>query len=1348
VTDLLTEPTGPAPVIHAVGEARWRPTRAGLVNLWRYWDETFTFHAGRLLLRGANGSGKSMALELLLPFLLDADASPHRLTSAAKSRGGLYERVMTGTTDTSRAGFAWVEFERGADQVFTVGVRIQASANTHKADPSFFTTTQRIGTDLHLLDDHRVPVTRKVLGERIGSCGRVHNSRDEHRAAVREGLYAGFSPDRFDSVITALLALRKEKLSQNLDVAKLSDVLSDALPPLDEHDLAAVAEGFERLDRRRAELTSLEGELERVRALSRRNRDYARAVLASVSGEVRSAETRRDGVTRDEREAGESLSAARAEAQALADEMSALDTRLVELDAKIDALKSSEAYKSGAALNDLRRELKRLGEAVERDRAAWERAKRLHGGAVSDEERARAAQEVAAGNHDRAVTELRSIAVSVAADAVVEEAIDSGDGDQGEALVRAWARDRRVRIAEMRAAVRAHESSIERRSFDEARRDAEQEILDAHVLAHRQAVADHARTVDLYVAAVRSWSASSVIVGPERIAQALPTPPEDPAGVEKELARLSAELQAEHGRAREVLGGERDTVEAERAILEAERADLAGGRIIEPPAPPWRSDRGSARGAPLWRLVDVAPTARPEDIEGVEGALVASGLADAWVHPDGGVDLPDDRADLVLTARSRSGASLSDLLVAIDDTPVPAEITAAVLASIPIAPTVTTLDGDGVVIGVDGTFRLGPARGRGPCGPARLLGAEAQERRRQERLAELDSLLAQADTRLADIDVRVIAVDRREAAALAELAAAPDGGGVRDAEGRVATADVRLVEARRRVAEARQALERAEIAVRDAVRSLTLLATRNQLPTTADALDEVAAAVDTAERSAAAWAHRLRDLSRAEAARQQAAGAVAEAESGLSEREAALTITTRDRDDVKGRLDELESTIGDDHRETLRRLAALEGEQRNGQRRVRELAASRPDVERRIGRLEQAVADAEQARRDADDTRAAAHQRFTAALADGLGADAGVAEPPAPLDGITAVLTAARTIGSELEKVAGDLASVDRSSNRVQEELHHARAALGGRIDVTFEHAAGGWWLLRGAVSGLRRRIGELADALAGELDQGRAELAADEERLFEQTLAGTVRQALAERIRRANALVDGINDQLAAVRTRAGGVQVRLRWEVDPEQPAVVSAARSLLLRDPADLADEERISLQDFVRARVDQARAELEANAPWEARLRETLDYRAWHRFSLMLGHRDWQGLEKATPQRLQRLSTGERSIALHLPMLASLAAHYTAEAGQRAACPRLILLDELFAGVDPANRAQLFGTFTAWDLDAVFTSDHEWCQYATLDGIAIHHLHASDGDDPVTSTRFTWDGKARRIDPEEV
>jgi hypothetical protein len=315
----------------------------------------------------------------------------------------------------------------------------------------------------------------------------------------------------------------------------------------------------------------------------------------------------------------------------------------------------------------------------------------------------------------------------------------------------------------------------------------------------------------------------------------------------------------------------------------------------------------------------------------------------------------------------------------------------------------------------------------------------------------------------------------------------------------------------------------------------------------------------------------------------------------------------------------------------------------------------------------------------------------------------------------------------------------------VQDGLHRAQEVIGGRSDLDRRLTDHGWWVLSAAVGGLRRGVIQLRSALEQEVESGRQEFAAEEERLFEQVLAGSVRRALASRIRLATRLVDGINSQLEHVRTSAGGVGVRLRWDVDPEQLAAVKSARALLLRDPHDLGDAEAAALQEFVRARVEQARAELDPTATWEARLKESLDYRSWHRFSLQIAHRDWEGYKDATPSVLQRLSTGERSIALHLPMMASVAAHYADEHGGPAGCPRLILLDELFAGVDPANRAQLFGTFTAWDLDAVLTSDHEWCQYASLDGIAIHHLHPAQDGEPVTTTRFTWDGRQRQLDP---
>jgi len=453
----------------------------------------------------------------------------------------------------------------------------------------------------------------------------------------------------------------------------------------------------------------------------------------------------------------------------------------------------------------------------------------------------------------------------------------------------------------------------------------------------------------------------------------------------------------------------------------------------------------------------------------------------------------------------------------------------------------------------------------------------------------------------------------------------------------------------------------------------------------------------------------------------------------------------------------------------VERLQSLDQERAELRRTLGDLRTSQLGLSEDSGRLrsllEQAMTDREQA----ESHRIATHSRFGDLGSDGLIAetglelesalDSGGAEDPdrAPVDeragadrdhSVTAVLTAAREVAAALDDIEHGSDHVERATARLQESLHSARSSLGGRVDLDDRLTEHGWWMLMASTDGVLRTTSELQVHLRGQLETGRNELAEDEEALFERTLAGSIRQALALRIRQANSLVDAINSELSGVRTAAGAVGVKLRWVVDDQQPPAVKAARNQLLRDPATLTDAERSNLHDFVRARVEQARADLGENAPWQERLRETLDYRRWHRFGLQVAHRDWNGLRPATDRLLAALSTGERSIALHLPMLASIVAHYSGEAeggSERgragSACPRLILLDELFAGVDQANRAQLFGTFTSWDLDAILTSDHEWCAYPALSGIAIHFLHPAGDDEPVTSTRFVWDGHAR-------
>jgi uncharacterized protein YPO0396 len=141
-----------------------------------------------------------------------------------------------------------------------------------------------------------------------------------------------------------------------------------------------------------------------------------------------------------------------------------------------------------------------------------------------------------------------------------------------------------------------------------------------------------------------------------------------------------------------------------------------------------------------------------------------------------------------------------------------------------------------------------------------------------------------------------------------------------------------------------------------------------------------------------------------------------------------------------------------------------------------------------------------------------------------------------------------------------------------------------------------------------------------------------------------------------------------------------------------------------------------------------------------LARALDYRSWHRFRVERwqdGH--WRKLSGPA-------SSGERALGLTVPLFAAVASFYSQ--GGQALAPRLILLDEAFAGIDDAARAHCMGLIDAFDLDFVITSEREWACYAELPGVAICQLQRREGIDAVFVSRWTWDGRAklREADPD--
>ena len=191
------------------------------------------------------------------------------------------------------------------------------------------------------------------------------------------------------------------------------------------------------------------------------------------------------------------------------------------------------------------------------------------------------------------------------------------------------------------------------------------------------------------------------------------------------------------------------------------------------------------------------------------------------------------------------------------------------------------------------------------------------------------------------------------------------------------------------------------------------------------------------------------------------------------------------------------------------------------------------------------------------------------------------------------------------------------------------------------------------------------------------------------------------------------------------------MRWRERADGPAGLGAARDLLVRSDATWTPADRAAIGDFLQARIAEVR-QTDPTGGWQEHLEQALDYRQWHSFVV----ERWQNGQWRSASG--PASGGEKALAVSVPLFAAAAAHYNS-AGPHA--PRLILLDEAFAGVDDDSRAKSLGLLATFDLDVVMTSEREWGCYPQVPGLSIAQLSRVEGVDAVGVTRWRWDGRRR-------
>lgn len=1367
---------------------RWRLNRAGIQNVWFYYDATFDFSGGRCIWRGVNGAGKSRALEMLLPFLLDADR--RRMDSTLSGRVRLEDLMKAGGSDGNRLGYLWLELERDTGDSLahlTLGALVRFSTSTAEAKAWYFTTPQRVGIDLHLMDHNRSPLSRADLNAAIGA-DRVTDSAARHRERVRTevfGLTGAVGEQRFAGLMQLLHTLRAPDVGNRIDEGNLTRILSEALPPLAEDALAAAGTKLDDLRETRDSLGRRAASHASVASFVDLYRRYAAAELTSTVEDVEAA-ANRCATAQGEAVAAAELADEHARAvDVLKRELGLLAEREEALRGEIEGIRGSARYEAVADLAEKESGAARLQNSAD---VGWQSAARARGthekAVAAADTKARAVQHEVQNAATRIVSvgaqltalglphqlpagltctltqvpgsreQVRTrasheaVQVTVSQPQMVELAVDLVSLD--DALARAGqAATARGSVAEHRRSVAAslvEQDRAVKQAQDAATRDAERAersredaadvvgLRDEAALTLAGAWVTWVQRVDteqcLGVVRWHDTALAGVLVDRDLLSGDV-ADNDDVAALRTIPAELTRPVLDDIAGERSQLRAAADADETARKAIQGELADLKKGTDPVPPPAPGR-DRPVPGSVPLWRAVDFAAHVSAGDRAGLEGALMAAGLLTATLDPDGSLRATDGQV-LLEPAGTVAAENLLGLLIPdAAATRSPAGVVAAVLERISADP-----DTGPVTACTSGAWRNGPLRGQYRHEQAAYIGAAARRARREELIADREARLAELDQADADRAERLAALEVQRTAVVAVDRAAPGSdqlvslrSAARTAAQAATKAEAQARETERSAHELRSAYTTALAQHSRACSDLDLPTGEPDLRALTGAAAESASEASTARSLVARMQALLGEHAElCSAARSESVDRA----TALGQAGEAQTVWVTARSE----LEQLKVHIGADRNAVLDELKAAEKQHEATKADAKETSEKHVAAVRAAGIASGLVGGAQgTAQRAAGDLDTALVRAQARSAQPGVWVAATGSEtvampgPGLPAGQVLAQLAAVRLMLT--------VAGARVTAKQVDSAIEAMRGQLAGTYDVDWAITedlrtvtlldATGSWHVTAALATLERLLAE-----------GRAALSERERTIFTEFVLGGVAEELSARLTQAEKLVGDMKTSLRSIRTQQG-IGLTVAWDLAEGASSNARALRDLVRRNVRVLNDADKATLIGLIKDLVDAAAA-LDPSAGYAQNLAVALDYRTWHKMDVyILGPAPGQR-RPVSPR--SRLSQGEIRFVSYAALFAAMDAFLTGLPDTDLAL-RLVVLDDAFAKVDNQVVAQFLGLLVNLDLDFAMTGHGLWGTVAEVPALDVYEVRRREGG-PAVTTHVHWDGHTRRLQP---
>ncbi len=1357
--------------------SKWQLNRIGLVDFWYYDEEELYFRDGRMLLRGANGSGKTVTMQSFIPLLLDGNMRPERLdTFGSKARK--MENYLLDEEDEreERTGYLYMELKREkSEEYLTLGMGIRARKNK-KLDSWYFCVTdgRRIGHDLFLYREGtgKVACTMRELKNRVGDGGQVMESQKEYARCVNRLLFGFESQEEYKELMDLLIQLRTPKLSKDFKPTVINEILSGSLQTLSEDDLRPMSEAIENMDSLKTNLDVLKDSIQAAEQIERVYDQYNEIVLydkalmftnavkmhQEVSARGEELEKEAGRCRREHTEEEERYRQLKAEEKILQEERASLSdsdaARLKEEELKLRAiLKEQENTISEKRRQEEEKKEKYLEAKVRRDAAAEKNQQ------IWDE------IEDSMNEMEDTLGDVPFDDFSFLKAELTQHREKSFPFDSHIRLLKEYVR----KVKEGRDILEKERVCQEKYSrllqeldgFQDKKSAMEREVLQYENLLHE--------TKQELIEKICQWARgnSQLCLPPELLQNMirriesygsdtdyweiknLAKPMFDEA--EKEILLKIREKEWELTEKRKEKEGLIKEIEEWKNRKEPEPERDAA--VLE------NRKRLDEKGIPyltFYQAVDFDSRLDEGKRAWLEETLFHMGILDALIVPaqyrEQVMDVDKGRCDRYLfTDAPYVKNNLTDLLDIEngENDILLYQNVSAVLSAVSCNASETRRNAGGTWMDEKGSYGIGIVEGTvtGEYKP-RFIGAAAREQYRLEQMQKLEETLLLIEEEEKALETRIFALTEQEKNLENEWETFPKDQDLKVAAREFEKREERLEELNDRIREQKKLVEAERVSLDEIRQQVQKICRSAWLMPRLDVFEKALESLQTYREylSAVQVAHGNyingiryvesqdeyleetdRDLDQIRYDLGRAVNSQRESQSSLNSVLERLKLT--DYEKIKERL---EYCIG--------RLALLPGEIEESVRlmtTLRDKEASLLEKQRenevelgkildrkeRLSRVFASEYDLGYVKECAEDTKESQEQakKICSLLAGRFGS-----RKQSDLLG---------SLQEMFHKNRGYLLEYQIALKTLFEKLDEETSfheISVKRIDITAKY--------RGATV----KFKELLSAMREDARIQTQLLSEKDRELFEDIFANTISKKIRSRIQASRRWVEKMNVLMESMQT-SSGLTLSLRWKnksAEKEEQLDTKELVALLQKDVEIMRPEEAQQLAGHFRSKIDEARKRAEDTGEvrsFHGIMKEVLDYRQWFEFQLEC-QKTGERKKELTDRVFFTFSGGEKAMAMYVPLFSAVAAKY---GGARDDAPRLISLDEAFAGVDEMNIRDMFRLMVEFEFNFIINSQILWGDYDTVPGLAIYQLVRPENVRYVTVIRYLWNGSVRSM-----